>query len=468
MTELVRTVQTGSVGFDLVLGGGPRLLRRIANVDAESATLLLRGGPGAGKSVLATDIALRMGAAVHGDVLHVCIEILPREVIAQRAGFDGFDPATVIDLADPTARKSVREGPTLVIGMGEMTPAEGGDAPDLGGMILDLARISRERGCNPRVVVVDSLSDGYGLGASVPRPTVDGVCKLAVEQGWVLVLVEESVDHRASPWSFAVDTVLSLEVTPSGRRETRVTKHRFASCQPGPHRLLIEQEGVRVLPCFAAYRNAARDLVLPPPATNRSLRVPVEGTEPDWNEFAVPDDKGRVISVQINPKVPFSKVDNLVARIGRIAEDGSIQQGAFVWLHLAESYTAPSRWKASESMTRTLHQQIDGEEWLEAAISHISRLPGPIAGVQIGPTGSLSHYEHKESIRKAISLLAAILDGKEHLVVMYGMDADTVIRGWIIDEFWQLDPTPKSDPDRVQVRRAYTQTMTVTFEVALP
>ena len=33
----------------------------------------------------------------------------------------------------------------------------------------------------------------------------------------------------------------------------------------------LEREGVRVIPCFAAYRNAVRDLELPPPATATSI-----------------------------------------------------------------------------------------------------------------------------------------------------------------------------------------------------
>ncbi|MEO5729855.1 MAG: ATPase domain-containing protein, partial [Byssovorax sp.] len=306
---------------------------------SESATVLVRGGPGTGKSVLATDLALRLARAVGGDVLYVCIEVLPREVIAQRIGFDGFDPTTAIDLADPEARKTTSAKPMLVVGMTEaenVSPEEGG-GPDLGRMILDLVRISVDRGCNPRVVVVDSLSDGYQLGADVPRPTVDGVCKLAIEQGWVLVLVEETVDERASPWSFAVDTVLSLEVTQAGRREARVTKHRFGPCQPGPHRLLVEREGVRVLPCFAAYRNAVQDLALPEPAKNRSLRVPVTGQAPDWRGFNVPNGQGRVIKVCLDGALGIANVDKYTHEIGAMAQDGASHPGVLASLLLIEA-----------------------------------------------------------------------------------------------------------------------------------
>lgn len=102
--------------------------------------MLVRGGPGTGKSVLAADLALRMARAVGGDVLYACVEILPSEVLAQRMGFEGFDPTKAIDLARPEARKASGDGPTLVVGMTEMemSSTEEGDVPDVGRMILDL------------------------------------------------------------------------------------------------------------------------------------------------------------------------------------------------------------------------------------------------------------------------------------------------------------------------------------------
>jgi KaiC/GvpD/RAD55 family RecA-like ATPase len=456
VTELVRTVRSGSVGLDLVLGGGPRLLRRISGSGSESATLLLRGGPGTGKSVLAADTALRMARALGGDVLYVCVEILPREVLSQRMGFDGFDPAKVIDLAQPEARKASGDGPTLVVGMTEMKTSEDDEVPDVGAMILDLVRISVERGCDPRVVVVDSLSDGYGLGAGVPRPTVDGVCKMAVEQGWVLILVEEAVDERPSPWSFAVDTVLSLEVTPAGRREVRVIKHRFGSCQPGPHRLLVEREGVRVLPCFAAYRNAVRDLALPPPATNRSLRVrsPELAQEPDWTRFNVPDGEGRFVAVGPLHQATLPELTKFAATIGATAQDGSAHPGARVTLELSESHENPIEWEGAGFHVGTLHQMIDGEEWLEAAVSLLVANEAPVARVRIGPTDLLWPYEQHDTIRKAISLLAAILARRGLVVVVYGGDVHrTILRAATISDSWFVTKVADPPAGRLKVKR---------------
>lgn len=469
MSELVRTVPSGSVGLDLVLGGGVRVLHRIAGTSAESATILVRGGPGAGKSVLATDTALRMARALGGDVLYVCIEILPSEVIAQRMGFDGFDPTTVIDLANAEARKVNTADPTLVVGMTamEMGPPEEGGAPDLGQMILDLLRISHDRGCKPLVVVVDSLTDGYNLGGSVPRPVVDGVCKLAVEQGWVLVLVEETVNDDASPWSFAVDTVISLEVTEAGRREARVTKHRFGPCQPGPHRLLVEREGVRVLPCFAAYRNAVRDLALPEPATNRSLRVPVVGAAPDWKSFNVPDGRGRVVLVQIKDALKPASVDAFTAAIGATAQDGSIYQEAKVSFLLQESHGNSISSETMGFRVGTLHQMIDGEEWLEAALSRLVDSKSPPGRVRIGPIDALVVYEHRDTLEKAISLLVTILARRGLVVVLFGEQWDQVIRAGIVNERWIVSSAAHPSAKRVKVTRVIVGGITVEFESAV-
>ncbi|MFT3765849.1 MAG: ATPase domain-containing protein [Minicystis sp.] len=417
---------------------------------AESATILVRGGPGVGKSVFATDTALRLGRELRGDVLYVCVEILPREVIAQRAGFDGFDPASAVDLADLGARKASGAGTTLVVGLTEMemVSTEEGPVPDLGSAMLTLARIARERGFDPRVVVVDSLSDGYKLGGSAPRSTVDGVCKLAVEQGWALVLVEEATDVRASTWAFAVDTVLSLSVTPAGQREMMVTKHRFGPCQPGPHRLLIESGGVRVVPCFSAYRNAVRDLALPPLATDRSLRVPSDMVK-DWTHFDVSDGEGRVVVVQHDDEAALHV---LTARMGAFTREGSERAGLATF-SLSESHETPIERVAVGLRLGTLHQMIDGEEWLEAVVSSLAETEVPIARVRIGPTHKLRVYEHAETLRKAVSLLAAVLARRGFIVVVYGADARDVIRAAIVNETWVASKAG-DNPPRLKINRS--------------
>jgi KaiC/GvpD/RAD55 family RecA-like ATPase len=459
VNDLVRSVRSGSVGLDLVLGGGPRLLRRGPDPTRESATVLVRGGPGVGKSVFAADFAMRMATALGGDALYVCIEVLPSEVIAQRMGFDGFDPAkpAAVDLAHAGARKAPGDGPKLVVGMADMPVVEG--VPDVGSTMLALARLAAERGFAPRVVVVDSLSDGYGLGRNVPRPIVDGVCKLAVEEGWTLVLVEEVAGVETSAWSFAVDTVLTLSVTPAGRREVMVTKHRFGSCQPGPHRLLVEREGVRVLPCFAAYRNAVRDLDLPPPATNRSLRVPVVGPELDWTTFDVPDGHGRLVLLEVGSTEPRFRepVQTIADRVGVAARDGTSEGREGVTLWLGELAVGRFGQPADSLTVGTLHPTIDGEEWLEGVLRRLTATRSPLARVAIGPTDRLAIYEHGGTILKAIHLLAGILTRLGMIAVVYGAGIEGVIPAGTVDEVWALFRAGEtSQPDlRLRISRIF-------------
>jgi hypothetical protein len=292
------------------------------------------------------------------------------------------------------------------------------------------------------------------------------VCKLAVEQGWVLVLVEETVNDDASPWCFAVDTVISLKVTEEGRREARVMKHRFGSCQPGPHRLLVEREGVRVLPCFAAYRNAVRDLALPEPTTNRSLRLPLIATVPDWTSFDLSDQQGFIVVVDVDPSPNQGAVEEFVAAIGATARDGSSMTGARLSVELSESHGRALRRTGDGFHFGSLHQMVDGEEWLESALSHVAAIKTPLARVIIGPTNRLNTYEHSETLQKAISILSTILDRCGLLVVVYGKGSNDSIRAAIVGEAWSVAPATNPPTKRRKVERL-TSSGQSQFEVAI-
>ena len=68
---MIRTVPTGDAGFDAILGGGWRLIERLPG--RESATVVLRGGPGTGKTLLSVDVALALARALDGDVVVACV-----------------------------------------------------------------------------------------------------------------------------------------------------------------------------------------------------------------------------------------------------------------------------------------------------------------------------------------------------------------------------------------------------------
>jgi hypothetical protein len=476
MTETVRTVRTGSVGLDLALAGGMRFVRRSHDGRGESAIVLIRGGPGTGKSVLAQDLALRLAREAAGDVLYYCVEVLPSEVLAQRAGFEGFDPRAVVDLSREGHRSAEITGPGLALGMRDVPTDEDG-VPDVGGGLLDLVRIAATRGFEPRVVVVDCLSDGYELAQLAPRPTVDGLCKLAIEQGWVLILVEECTDDTPSPWAFAVDTVLWLRLAPvpspaQWRRELVVTKNRFGGCEPGPHRLLIQSDRVRVVPPFAAYRNAARDLVLPEPATNRSLAVP--GVPEHKRElFAIPDGQGCCLVVHA-PEVRQDILYTLTGEIGRSPAHGSRGTVAFASFLLVERDNTPLDLDEDGLSRKALDPFVDGEEWLEMVFHDLATFRAlhraPICRVRVGPTDSVGLYQDVAGLSRAVSLFVRLIIARGMVVVLFGHHPEpSVLRAAVLSSLWTVNEKPDTSVDVLQVTafEVYRGAEQIKFEVEL-
>jgi KaiC/GvpD/RAD55 family RecA-like ATPase len=241
---VIRTVPTGDVGFDVILGGGWRLIERLPG--RESATIVVRGGPGTGKTLLSLDVGLALAGALHGDVVVACVELLPTEYFAQieagRAELvsqyrDGppLSESTVIVLPQPTAVSSSKS-PRIFCGL---LPELGDDVPDLvAALELLLADVTALDG-KPAAFIVDSLIAGYGLGPSTPRKNVDAVMKFAAQGGFGLVLCEETTDDTPSVWDFTADTLLALEHHRGGGRQILVRKHRYGASATGQHQFEI-------------------------------------------------------------------------------------------------------------------------------------------------------------------------------------------------------------------------------------
>jgi KaiC/GvpD/RAD55 family RecA-like ATPase len=241
---VIRTVPTGDVGFDVILGGGWRLIERLPG--RESATIVVRGGPGTGKTLLSVDVALALAAALNGDVVVACVELLPTEYSAQieagRAELvsqwrDGPRlAASAVMILPQTTPVSSSESPRIFCGL---LPELDDEAPDLvAALELLLADVTALHG-KPAVLIVDSLIAGYGLGPSTPRKNVDAVMKFAAQGGFGLVLCEETTDDTPSVWDFAADTLLALEHHREGGREILVRKHRYGASATGAHQFEI-------------------------------------------------------------------------------------------------------------------------------------------------------------------------------------------------------------------------------------
>lgn len=234
---MIRTVPTGDLGLDLLLGGGWRLVERLP--DRVSASVLVRGGAGAGKTLLGLHAALGLAAALDGDVVVACVEILPSEYVAQvEAARPDLDLARVVALPS-TSPAPV--GPRVYCGL--LTELDPG-APDLVASLESLGRDVAAAGGKAAVFIVDSLIEGYGIGSSAARTNVDAVTKFAAQSGCGMVLCEEARKDETSPWTFAVDTVLELGVESRERgRWIEVRKHRFGPSVSGHHELDLGGDG---------------------------------------------------------------------------------------------------------------------------------------------------------------------------------------------------------------------------------
>jgi KaiC/GvpD/RAD55 family RecA-like ATPase len=254
----MRVLKLDIPGLDLVLEGGVRLLERMKGA-GESATILIRGPAGSGKTVLGTQLAASIARALQTDVAYGCIELLPVELQAQHESIRSREAqeqvVILVENEQQPDPSHVRIYASL-LALGEepkQIVSQLGEAVEV---LLEVANTRAQR--KVRVLVIDSLSDGYGLGSQAPRLLADGICKFAAEQGLVLVLLEETTGDQPSVWSFSVDTVFELRAVSSGRlseRKLTIPKNRLGSADLGPHAFeFIAQYGIRFYPGVTAYK----------------------------------------------------------------------------------------------------------------------------------------------------------------------------------------------------------------------
>lgn len=256
----IRILGVGDRGLDLVLGGGIAWVDRVPG--HQSATVVIRGGAGTGKTLTALHLAHALATKLEGDVGYACVELLPMELVAQARSLFGekfhYGPASVSSL-----QLGAQVGPPCLL-PGLLDLPENGES--LGSALESFwAKLTTapKGSRQPKVLVVDSLIEGYGLGSNVPRALADAMCKLAAEWNIVLILVEEVARGESSPWVFACDTAIELESPRSDistalpaptERKMLVTKHRFLPSDAGPHRFqFVADKGLNVAPRPSAW-----------------------------------------------------------------------------------------------------------------------------------------------------------------------------------------------------------------------
>ena len=143
-------IPSGDLGFDVLLGGGFNLVERVPKM--RSATIVVRGGAGVGKTLVGLDIGYAVATALGRDLLVGAVEILPTEYAAQveSARPDLADRVRLLpaelDAPAPVAAPSIYCGL-----LADLEP----ESLDLVRSIESLLADASAAGCRAGVLVVD-------------------------------------------------------------------------------------------------------------------------------------------------------------------------------------------------------------------------------------------------------------------------------------------------------------------------
>jgi hypothetical protein len=415
-------------GLDLALGGGIWAVRRFPDANA-SATLLIRGPPGSGKTAFGTQLAAALGFALNGDVAYGCVELLPVELQAQYTNLQrkGVRAKVVVPPFQEGAQAAV-SGCRIFAGLLDLGTS-GQEQARLGLAIRALLDEVSRTGGRPRVLVIDSLSEGYGLGGSAPRPLADALSKLSAELGLILVLLEEAVDTRPSTWSFTSDVVLELASVEEDRapdlsapfeRRVTVTKNRFGPSDAGPHRFEFFESGLRLFPRPTAYlapwagQLLNLELSEPPP---QSWAVAKEVQPPDW-----PDIRECVIAVH----GPDAEVIHYISgTLGSETPEGEAYPGVTLFidfLHQGSRHREASFFKETTLLISAGNPYLSGHRLLAQVRVAIDKLRSDgvvIEKVLVGDLRSLRSFWNPDGLRRAIAVITALMRQARIPVVLF-------------------------------------------------
>ncbi|WP_163990368.1 RAD55 family ATPase [Pyxidicoccus caerfyrddinensis] len=417
-------------GLDLALGGGIWAVRRLPEAHA-SATLLIRGPPGSGKTAFGTQLAVALGLALKGDVAYGCVELLPVELQAQYANLQTSGARAKV-LIPPFQKEESAEGRGCRIFAGLLDlGASGQEQTRLGPAIHALLDEVSRAGGRPRVLVIDSLSEGYGLGGSAPRPLADALPKLAAELGLILVLLEETIDSRPSTWSFTSDVVLELASGEEDRspalsapfeRRMTVTKNRFGPSDAGPHRFEFFGSGLRLFPRPTAYLASWAAPLLQMDALQEELVPQSWAVAGDDGQQNWPHIRECVIAVH-GPEAHI--VHQVSGRLGSETSEGKPYPGVTLFIdflhqvnrHSEETYYEEGTWTISAG-----NPYLSGHRLLAMVRDSIDRHRRDgivIEKVLVGDLRSLRSFWDPEGLRRAIAVITALMRQARIPVVLF-------------------------------------------------
>lgn len=226
-------IATGVPGLDVLLGGGL----------VEGGLYMLEGVPGAGKTILAMQMATHVARAGHQVLVVTLIAESHAKLLRHVSGLGFYDPALI--------------GSRIIIHSAFQQLLDGG----LEGLLRLLAASAREHGCD--ILVLDGFAAAREFSDSrrALAQFLHRLSTLAGSLGLTVLVIAPLVGNESYPEHTLVDGLIELQRIERGLRSAReieIHKLRGSAHLTGQHVFEITSEGIRVYP-------RTETLPLPPP-----------------------------------------------------------------------------------------------------------------------------------------------------------------------------------------------------------
>ena len=229
--DSLKLLPTGVPGLDLVLGGGLE----------QGAVVVLAGGPGAGKTILAQQICFARATAAHKCVYYTTVSEPHTKLVRHLEPFAFFD------------REALDETVEFIhLGSLLWPRREDGLEP----LVSEVVRKTLDE--EPAVVVIDSakMLRDFADDRELRMVLYDLTSRIAHTATVLLLVGEYTPEELAGDVEFSLaDGIVQLEYRACGpvdRRWLRVTKVRGMSQRPGQHTFQIGPGGIEVFPRIEA------------------------------------------------------------------------------------------------------------------------------------------------------------------------------------------------------------------------
>jgi circadian clock protein KaiC len=225
----VERLETGLRELDVVLGGGLPV----------GALVMLAGGPGTGKTILAQQICFANATGERKAIYYTTLSEPHEKLVRHLEPFAFFDAGALGERVD-------------FIHLGDLLPVAEESAHDLDAVVTEI--VGRCFEARPAVIVIDSVKALRDFVEAQPlRKAIYDLASQVAHTGVVLLFVGEYTPEEIErlPEFALADGILQLAYEPHepiDRRWLRVVKMRASNHLAGKHSFRIGRAGVEVFP----------------------------------------------------------------------------------------------------------------------------------------------------------------------------------------------------------------------------